>query len=238
MTALWQKAILAASLAAVVAAVVYATQYDSSPPRRSPSPPPVPGDAGVVAPDAAPGELRARVTVGGSWIDLTVHGAPEAARTLCEALVADELRRGVADVKPVVARPCAAQELPAAPGPAGVWLIDTHSFDGDLLLGVARVPGASVTIERVSSFPTTARCEEIRKRLAAGAGSDQTAANALAKELEQAKRTRDRDCQAGSATHSSCDKSKTLVEILERASARQSTAAPPASTGPICAERK
>jgi hypothetical protein len=244
MSARWQQVVLALSVAALVAAIVYWMGHEPVPRPRSSTPP---GDAGVVAirdaasrdaPSDGPVVLRARATIAASWIDFTVRGDSEDARALCEALVAEELRRVIADVKPILAHPCRPEELPPIPHD-GTWLIDTRTVDAGDLVVPAAPTGATATIERISMFTTAAGCEQMRQRLAKLNAASATSAATMAidflvKELDQAKRARDRDCKPGAATERECSPGRTKVELIERTLVRQRAKAPPPSAPSVC----
>jgi hypothetical protein len=250
------------AVVALVGALIYAVGHESpKPPTYATSAVPV-GDAGsttadAVADDAAPtstsdaaaepaATLYARTTIGDSWIDITAHGDLEVARRLCKAIVADEIRRGVADLKPAIARDCDLKELPAIAKKAGVLLIDTRNVTADDFLALdTPAANSTATIERISRFTSADACEKMRQRLVdkrkVDAAVPSPATKVLTDELDQARRDRDRDCRpvrgAPSPDPELCSRSKAKVDILERTLSRarvdsRKTAAP--STPPVC----
>ncbi len=160
---------------AVVSAVLALAACTTAPAPAAPAP----------APPALPAPVTsvlARLAITGthSSIDVEAAGTGPEAIALCEALVARELRRTIADLTVTVVRPCLATALPARPGGGGIHLLSPEPITTAhlaVLMGERPISGTGL-VTRVARMPNEAACR--RQQDAAVAASTRNEAEAAA----------------------------------------------------------
>jgi hypothetical protein len=118
--------------------------------------------------------IRARIkhAGGSSWIDIIVVGVDSDARTLCERIVARELRMKVGNIVPRTTQPCGPDAFPPTMTSAFVLVDTVEVKPSDFVLEDAvegrREPSggdAKATVETFGAYDNRAACERMLAQL-------------------------------------------------------------------------